>query len=239
MYIQNPKTKGSGIICCIPQTGTCPVGCDDCFFQSGRSFLEPLDQNLPNIPDFSTNGFVVRMNDGNDSNVQRRLVLAEAERHRDVFFNTSITADLEGFPGPVVLTLNPGQKTDTEFHQLDPVPPNFMMARFRTNMWNLEMADAAVEHYTSRGASVVLTFMAYFSESIPEGYEQHYTFKKRTLNSYWVPTTAAWDSVVERYHDNPLVFTCGRSSTAYACRECGGCLREYYCCRARMQESTI
>jgi|GEM_PF-4975445 len=28
-YIENPKTKGSGIICCIPQTGVCPIGCPD------------------------------------------------------------------------------------------------------------------------------------------------------------------------------------------------------------------
>lgn len=46
-YIENPKTKGSGIVCAIPQTGVCPIGCEDCFFQSDRSFLEPLDENLP------------------------------------------------------------------------------------------------------------------------------------------------------------------------------------------------
>ena len=50
-YIENPKTKGSGIITCIPQEGICPMKCDDCFFQSGRSYLEPLDINLPNMPD--------------------------------------------------------------------------------------------------------------------------------------------------------------------------------------------
>ena len=46
----NPKTKGSGIITCIPQTGRCPNGCEDCFFQSGRSYLEPLEENLPHVP---------------------------------------------------------------------------------------------------------------------------------------------------------------------------------------------
>lgn len=233
-YIENPKTKGSGIVCSIPQTGVCPVGCADCFFQSGRSFLEPLDQNLPNVPDFNTDGFVVRMNDGNDSNVQRDVVLEEAARHKEVFFNTSIANDLESFPGPVVLTLNPGKKTDTKIHLLDPVPVNLMMARFRTNMWNLELADTAVEHYTSRGFSVILTFMAYYGETIPSEYKQYYTFKKRTLNSYWVLKPHAWNDVMARYQHNPLVFSCGRSATAYACRECGGCLREYYACKARM-----
>ncbi len=49
-YKENPKTKGSGIICCIPQTGLCLMKCKDCFFQSGRSYLEPLEENLPNMP---------------------------------------------------------------------------------------------------------------------------------------------------------------------------------------------
>ena len=48
-YKENPKTKGSGIICCIPQKGTCPNNCEDCFFQSGRSYLEPLSENLPRV----------------------------------------------------------------------------------------------------------------------------------------------------------------------------------------------
>ena len=44
-YIENPKTKGSGIIACIPQKGLCPNKCEDCFFQSGRSYLEPLEHD--------------------------------------------------------------------------------------------------------------------------------------------------------------------------------------------------
>ncbi len=36
-YKENPKTKGSGIICAIPQKGICPSKCPDCFFQSVRS----------------------------------------------------------------------------------------------------------------------------------------------------------------------------------------------------------
>ena len=49
-YTWNPKVRGSGIITCIPQSGICPNNCDDCFFQSGRSYLEPLDKNLPHLP---------------------------------------------------------------------------------------------------------------------------------------------------------------------------------------------
>ena len=77
--IENPKTKGSGILCAIPQRGTCPLKCSDCFFQSGRSYLEPLDRNLPNLPSSEeATGRVVRMNDGNDSNNERSLVIRAA-----------------------------------------------------------------------------------------------------------------------------------------------------------------
>lgn len=80
MYIKNPKTAGSGIITCIPQTGTCPNQCEDCFFQSGRSYLEPLEENLPNMPPLEmAEGRFVRVNDGNDSNVQRELVIREPQ----------------------------------------------------------------------------------------------------------------------------------------------------------------
>jgi hypothetical protein len=235
MYRENPKTKGSGIICAIPQTGECPVKCDDCFFQSGRSFLEPIAENLPNVPDFCTDGYVVRMNDGNDSNVDRDKVLAEAARHREVFFNTSIAHDLEGFPGPVVLTLNPGRKTDTKIHLLDPIPKNLMMVRFRTNLWNRWLLDQAVQHYTPHGIPVNLTFMAYYTETIPVQYRQYYHYRQRTMNSYWVLKPEVWDTVIQQYRDNPLVQTCGKDATTYACRHCGGCLREYFACKVRMQ----
>ena len=71
-YIENPKTKGSGIISCIPQKGICPNTCEDCFFQSGRSYLEPLDENLPNLPE-EVDYQIVRVNDGNDSNTRPKI----------------------------------------------------------------------------------------------------------------------------------------------------------------------
>jgi len=111
------------------------------------------------------------------------------------------------------------------------------MTRFRVNSWNLNMADAAIDHYTSRGASVVLTYMAYYGEAVPKEHHASYVFKQRTLNSYWVPTETTWNRIAQRRQHNPLVFTCGRSATAYSCRECGGCLREYYACKARLNNA--
>ena len=76
MYHENPKTKGSGILCCIPHESTCPINCADCFFQSGRSYLEPLEDNLPNMPTAEqAKGKVVRVNDGNDSNLDKEMVM--------------------------------------------------------------------------------------------------------------------------------------------------------------------
>jgi hypothetical protein len=229
MYIENPKTKGSGVICAIPQSGKCPVGCKDCFYQSGRSYLEPLETNLPNLPPIElTKGKVVRFNDGNDSNNQRELVLEEAKKYEHVFFNTSMMTDLAGFERPVVLTVNPGNLTDVRFHTIFPVPKNLMFVRFRTNMWNLKLCDDAVDFYTSKGTPVVLTFMAYYTEAIPEIYQKYYELKKRTLNEYQVMTQRAWDEVMYRYKDNVLVYSCGKNAGVYSCARCGNCLREYF-----------
>ena len=170
-YIENPKTKGSGIICCIPQTGRCPNGCEDCFFQSGRSYLEPLDKNLPNMPPVQEYlDRIVRVNDGNDSNVNSKLVMERVKYYPRVFYNTAIPKTLEAFNAPVVLTANPGQMTDKEWHKVDPIPKNLMMVRVRTDTWNLKLVDEVVEYYTKNNIPVILTFMAFYSESsIPDG----------------------------------------------------------------------
>jgi len=234
-YIENPKTKGSGIICGIPQSGECPVKCADCFFQSGRSYLEPLDQNLPNLPSAEqARGRVVRLNDGNDSNNQRELVMAAASQYEHVFLNTSIPRGLEGLGSPVVLTVNPGKMTDVRVHLLDPVPPNLMFVRVRTNTWNLALVDQAVAHYTARKIPVVLTFMAYYTESVPAGHEADYSFRKRTMNSYWVINPEAWDRILARYAGNQWVYPCGKDANTFGCHRCGNCLREYFATRERL-----
>jgi hypothetical protein len=240
-YKENPKTKGSGIVCCIPQTGECPRRCTDCFFQSGRSYLEPLDENLPNMPlGENTHGRVVRVNDGNDSAVDRELVVRATAGYRWRFFNTASPRDLEKFPGPVVLTLNPGKMTDEDWHVVeDPVPPNLMFVRYRANTWNKELRDGAVSHYTKREVPVVLTWMAYHdASSIPEGESNAYVERKRTLNPYWAIRTDSWQYEMEDYEENLFVSSCGkvegeRGSTR--CRFCGVCLREFFATMERMR----
>lgn len=144
-YIYNPKTKGSGIITAIPQKGRCPNNCEDCFFQNGRSYLEPLEENLPNMPSKEqARGMVVRVNDGNDSNNQQAFVIEACKKYEHKFYNTSIPTNLDHFDAPVVLTVNPGNLVDKSFWKLDTPPKNLMYVRVLTNTWNAENVKNAV-----------------------------------------------------------------------------------------------
>lgn len=235
-YIENPKTKGSGIICCIPQSGVCPVGCDDCFFQSGRSYLEPLKDNLPNMPTIEqVQGKIVRVNDGNDSSNQQEKVIQDTKQYPMRFYNTSNPENLEAYEMPVVLTVNPAEMTDKKAHLLRyPIPKNLMFVRVRSNTWNIPLIDNVVQHYAGREEGqvpVVLTFMAYFNETIPEEHKENYIYRKRTMNSYWAITTDAWRKVMSRYQDNCFVHSCGKiegERGKTSCKLCGNCLREYF-----------
>jgi hypothetical protein len=241
-YIENPKTKGSGILCAIPQgpeSLPCPRGCSDCFFQGGRSYLEPLAENLPNLPDpEAVRNFVVRVNDGLDSGWIDPWTLQNLfSTYSNIFFNTSYNWRYDNFP--YVRTINPGKYTDKGFFKIEKPGKNLMFVRFRANIWNRHLLDQAIEYYTSKNVPVVITFMAYFNDSdivktINEEYTAYYTFKKRTLNSYWCINQAGWNILVNKHKNNPLVSTCGRDANHHMCRDCGVCLREYWATKARL-----
>ncbi len=233
-WIWNPKTKGSGIVTCIPQNDPCPNNCPDCFFQSGRSYLEPLDRNLPHIPSRElAHNRIVRINDGNDSNFQRDLVIETAKQFTDYFFNTAIPNDLGSFPGPIVLTINPGKMTDRDYYKLDKIPNNLMFIRIRTNSWNIEkVVLPAISYYLAEDTPIVLTFMAYYTTDILEG--DYYEWKKRTLNSYWVLKQEKIDEIMDLFKDNPYIYSCGVKGQ-HACTFCGNCIREYYNTKERMR----
>ncbi len=241
MYKENPKTKGSGVICCIPQTGTCPNNCEDCFFQSGRSYLEPLKDNLPNMPNqLEANGRVVRVNDGNDSNVGYKQWAINTEIYPMKFYNTAIPKNLDKFDAPVVLTVNPGKMTDKDFHRV--ASKNLMFVRARTNMWNLPLIRMIVQYYGDREVPIILTFMAYFNETIPSNFECDYIFRKRTLNSYWAIRTNSWRKVMVYWQNSQYekwVYSCGKIEGVLgttACRHCGNCLREYFATMERIKK---
>ena len=240
-YKENPKTKGSGIICAIPQRGMCPRGCPDCFFQAGRSYLEPLDENTSNMPSLKqAEGRVVRVNDGNDSGVDRGFVEDETAKYSLRFFNTSWPDGLDEYPGPVALTVNPGDMTDKDFHKVDAPPPNLMFVRVRVNTWNLHtVVGYVIDYYAQdRKVPVVLTFMAYFDQKIPHEYRDDYTFRKRTLNSYQCITQTAYERVMYRYTATPLAYSCSGPGPS-GCKHCGNCLREFYATRERMRKDPV
>jgi len=239
-YRENPKMKGSGVLGCIPQKGTCPMRCEDCYFQSGRSFLEPLSENLPNCPSLDSVGWrIVRMNDGSDSSVQYETVVRTALDYKSFFFNTACPDDISGYPAPVVLTVNPGEKTDESFCHVAAYRDlkNLMFVRVRANAWNQDLVSQAVRYYTESNVPVVLTFMRYYKRDVPEEFQESYEFKQATTNTYWVPTLKLMRRIAERYRDNILVSTCGRISAhpeSYRCRHCGVCLREYFATMERL-----
>lgn len=256
-YKENPKTKGSGILCCIPQAVRCP---------NRRSYPEPLEANLPNMPTSEqARGYVIRVNDGNDSNVEREKVVAGTVCYPDRFFNTALPR--LDFPGPVVLTTNPGHRgIDERFYTLGDCsmgsyfcsvpPPNLMFIRILTNTWNQDLVTRAVRYWTDWGVPVVLTFMAYHKKPGDDygkdwtgeswvgpgprplcGEQLGYIECKRTLNSYWAITTDAWRSIMYSFRDNKLVYSCGYIEGEGGdthCRFCGNCLREYYVTKVRM-----
>jgi hypothetical protein len=233
-YKPNPKFAGSNIVGAIPQKGPCPMKCPDCFFNT-RSYLYPLSENLPNLPSLEeTRGKIVRVNDGNDSNVDRELVIESTKEYEHAFFNTAIPRDLEGFGRPVILTANPAKKTDVSAYLLDPIPVNLMSVRFRVNTWNIHVCDKVVEHYTKVSIPVFLTFMAYYLEVVPAGHEQNYAVQRRTINEYNAITKEARARIQARYASNPLVLTCGTSVTDCLCKECGNCELAYWECLKRM-----
>lgn len=239
MYRANPKTVGSGIVCCIPQTGRCQRECADCFFQSGRGYLD-LDKDLPNMPDPATikPWEVVRVNDGNDSNIKRRHVMDMTEVYPRRFYNTAISFRLEDFVEPVVMTVNPGAMTDVDFYTLgeSSIPANLMFVRVRTNKWNLDsVVIPAVQHYARLGVPIVLTFMAYHDHSaIPNDHLGYYCRRKRTTNEYWAITPWAAREVMEKFAWSDKVYSCGKiEGIETSCKTCGNCLREYAATKER------
>lgn len=227
MYKENPKATGSGIIGCFPQGKYCPLNCSECFFNSKRSYLEEggLQPNIPSRDLYLKN--VVRVNDVGDSNVEKSLVLETTAPFPYKFFNTAIP-DL-AFPAPVVLTINPGKLTDKDFYKIDP-PSNLMFVRFRTNAWNIKLAEEAILFYVSKSIPVVLTWMAYHDEdSIPEGERYLYEFRRRTTNTYFAISKIYWHGTMAYFQRNyPLVYSCGNELHGGGCKACGNCLREFH-----------
>ena len=228
--IRNPKQADSLVYDCIPQTGPCPRGCSQCFYNRPGAFYTDIAQpSVPNpvaLPD----GAIVRMNSGHDSNLQRDLVLETARRYPRAFFNTSV--DRLDFPGPVVLTVNPQEESDTFYTPWKcGVPNNLMFVRVRVSPSNFKTAEQAVCMWAEEGVPVVLTLMRYYDQEPPASVwpfqvDTPYVFKKHLLNTYWCPTPAWSRAVLNRFRGWREVSLCGAHESGL-CKDCRNC-ETYY-----------
>jgi len=219
---QNPKMIGTNLIDCIPQTGECPLQCEECFYNGGRFYRTLKHPLFPTLEEAKSK--IVRVNSEHDSNLQKKLVFQTTKAYPNKFYNTSLPNF--NFPAPVVFTCN-GRKLLLVEEQLG----NLMFVRVRTSVFNLDEVDLAVEHYLqNHSIPVVLTFMRYYSdEAIPEQYKNNFVFKKHVLNSYWCHTIEAHLRVLKRYKGTG-VRMCGTPISSYCvdCRNCELLYWEYF-----------
>lgn len=265
MAEKNPKQDGSGLWSCRPQTGKCPNGCPECFYNRDNAYYCDID--TPNIPTVEEVGDdIVRMNSGHDSNVQKDLVLETAARYQNVFFNTSIPNF--DFPGPVVFTAN-GQEEEPAWcpilnkkgrtRQLPPKSEKYfdriMFVRLRVSPTNWNLIEHAVACWTAKDVPVVLTFMAYYSQDPPglkkEGDGFHrvyddrwgylaYTWRQRTINSYWCPTREYIRECTQhmKKFGGRSVTICGTYDGA-KCKDCMNCVHYYWITKKHLIESEV
>jgi len=215
--VRNPKQEGSSMFDCRPQTGKCPMNCNQCFYNRPGAFYVPIDK--PNVPtpeeilEMSENfgSGIVRMNCGHDSNLHRDLVIETAKQYKHFFFNTSIPRF--DFPGPVVFTANAKEEESVLMPSSMDFPKEqkkyldrIMFVRLRVSASNLRYIEKGIKGWAIKhGIPVVLTFMAYYEEDALDkvvknidaqtlrkfsiaGRDSYYTWKKRHINSYYCPT---------------------------------------------------
>lgn len=220
-YTKNPKLKGTNIVDCIPQTGECPYQCPECFYNGGRFFRTLEEPWMPSAEQVGDK--IVRVNSGNDSNNQRKLVIEKTKNYNEVFYNTSIPKF--DFPGPVVFTCNGGKKGELKL--VDDVN-NLMFVRVRVSSWDLETVDRAVEHYrNTHDIPVVLTFMRYYNgDLIPDEAKNDYEWRKSIINNYFCIKQEALLRIMSRYKGKG-VRMCG-TPTGSGCIDCRNCELLYY-----------
>ena len=225
MKDNNPKLKGTEIVDCIPQTDECPQKCPECFYNGGR-FFRSLDTPLmPTEEEINTK--IIRVNSGNDSNNQKKLVVEKTIDFPRKFYNTSIPKF--NLPGPVVFTCNGGKSGKLKL--VEDIG-NLMFVRVRTNSWDKETTKKAIDYYLNKDVPVVLTFMRYYNgDLIPEEFKKDYKWEKHILNEYYCIKQEAIIKIMEEYKGTG-VRMCGTPYNS-TCIDCCNCelfiLSNQYC----------
>ena len=242
--IRNPKQIDSNLYDCRPQTGSCPIGCNQCYYN--RPDANYCDIHEPNIPDpIDVGNGIVRMNAGHDSNLERELVIATAGQYRNYFFNTSIHC--LDFPGPVVLTINKCEE-ESNRASLPPtiIPPNLMFIRIRASASNLGDVHRLVIEWSLSDVPIVITFMAYYDDAVCHkmltkkhpfyaGIDKLYEYKTRHINKYWCPTREMKIRTMKSLgvERNRLLTMCGTFDSNY-CKDCKNCESYFWLTKRRL-----
>lgn len=231
MTKRNPKQDGSNVFDCKPQSGPCPIGCNQCFYNRDGAFY--VDIHAPHMPTLEEVGDgIMRVNSGHDSNIEREKSISESAIYPKRFFNTSIPKF--DFPAPVVWTANPQEEKPVP---LVHIPDNVMFIRLRVSSTNYKHIAKAIRYYHDV-APIVLTFMAYYDEE-PENAD-NYVWKQRHINSYWCPTRDFMARVISAAKGLTGV---GRGVVmcsdldAYDCKSCRNCETYYYQTIKHMKEN--
>jgi hypothetical protein len=252
MTERNPKQEGSVLFDCRPQTGKCPNGCNQCFYNRDDAYYQDIHQPSVPCPKDVGDG-IVRMNCGHDSNIEKELVIETSKLYKHAFFNTSIP-NLD-FPGPVVLTVNPREEEDYYTpSQFVGQTDHLMFVRFRVSPTNLAILEEAVLRWSACNIPLVLTFMAYYDDMPPgtkpevlsPGYfledrsvfkQVAYTWQQRHINSYYCATPEFMEYVTKRMKGigGRLVTKCGTVDSRL-CKDCQNCSTYYHQTMKHLQE---
>lgn len=243
----NPKQKDLPFLRdAVPVPGPCPIGCNQCFYnREGAFYTDIAEAHMPTLEELPDT-YIVRINSGRDSNINREEVKAavEAAGYTDYFYNTSIP-NLD-FEAPVVFTANAQEEAPAwtaedvlsrlkERDNLD----HLMFVRLRVSPTNHTHILKAVNHW--QGFPVVLTFMRYYDQEpdltqLPTHWrlDDLYVWKQHIKNSYWCPTPEYIHRVRDYWPDYTNVSLCGGFTSSY-CKDCMNCASYYWQTRKRMR----
>jgi hypothetical protein len=136
-----------------------------------------------------------------------------------------------------------------------------MFVRLRVSPTNWGLIEHAVACWTAKDVPVVLTFMAYYSKDPPgcspvwitdgdkpdafqwtngDVFMTAYTWRQRTINSYWCPTREYIRQCIQhmKKFGGRLVTICGTYDGA-KCKDCMNCANYYWITKKHMVESEI
>lgn len=232
---RNPKQAGTNLFDCIPQQGPCLNSCSQCYYN--HNFYLPIDRgHFPTLEEVRDG--IVRINSGNDSNIERERVILSTKRYPKRFFNTSIPEF--DFPDPVVFTANPNEEVGVWFPGYFECKSfiNLMFVRLRTSSTNLPIVAQAAKQWGDAGVPVLLTFMRYYDEHVfAKQDKKQYVQRTHIKNSYWCPTASFMQYALKFVREfNSKIEMCGTFVSNF-CKDCLNCEKYYYLAKKRLKNN--